>query len=108
MHEEISNRDNEIDRMKENTIQLDNVSFKKLWSALISLPIGKLIGVGSTLIAVLIGVFTLGSLYERTGANNELFDLRNSSKELQDQNVQLKDSYDSLKIEMKNIKDTAK
>lgn len=95
--EEIRTRDDEIERIKSETIQLDNVSFKKLWSALFSLQIGKLIGIFSTLFAFLIGAFTLGTLYERTSANNELFDLRNSQKQIQEQNEKIKFSYDSLK-----------
>ncbi len=95
--EDIETRDQEIERIKSETIQLDNVSFKKLWTALFSLPTGQMIGVFSTLAALLIGGFTLGTLYERTSSNNELFDLRNSQKQIQEQNEKIKFSYDSLK-----------
>lgn len=94
--ENIQTKDQEIERIKSETIQLDNVSFKKLWTALFSLPTGQLIGVFSTLGALLIGAFTLGTLYERTSANNELFDLRSSQKQMQEQNEKMKFSYDSL------------
>lgn len=79
--QDIENRDAEIERIKRETIQLDNVSFKKLWTALMNLPTGQIIGVFTSLIALLVGAFTLGTLYERTSANNELFDLRTSNKE---------------------------
>jgi hypothetical protein len=95
--EDIEIRDEEIERIKTETIQLDNVSFKKLWTALLNLPSGQLIGVFTTSIALLIGSFTLGTLYERTNSNNELFDLRNSNKELKFQNEKIKLRYDSLK-----------
>lgn len=100
LSEDIQTRDQEIERIKSETIQLDNVSFKKLLAALFNLPTGQLIGVFSTLVALLIGVFTLGTLYERTSANNELFDLRNSQKQMQEQNEKIKYSYDSLKRTM--------
>ncbi len=93
---EIETRDQEIERIKLETIQLDNVSFKKLWTALFSLQAGQLVGVFSTVVALLIGTFTLGTLYEKTSANNELFDLRNSQKQMQEQNEKIKFSYDSL------------
>jgi hypothetical protein len=95
--EAIQTRDQEIERIKSETIQLDNVSFKKLSTALFSLPTGQLIGVFSTFGALLIGAFTLGTLYERTSSNNELFDLRNSQKQMQEQNEKIKYSYDSLR-----------
>jgi hypothetical protein len=94
--ENIKTKDQEIERIKSETIQLDNVSFKKLWTALFNLPTGQLIGLFSTLGALLIGAFTLGTLYERTSANNELFDLRSSQKQMQEQNEKMKFSYDSL------------
>lgn len=95
--EDIKIRDQEIERIKSQTIQLDNVSFKKLWTALFNLPTGQLIGVFSTFGALLGCAFTLGTLYERTSANNELFDLRNSQKQIQEQNEKTKFSYDSLR-----------
>jgi hypothetical protein len=95
--EDLNIRDQEIERIKSESIQLDNVSFKKLWTALFNLPTGQLIGIFSTFVALLIGAFTLGTLYERTIANNELFDLRNSQKQMQKQNETTKFSYDSLR-----------
>ena len=106
--ETIELKDKEIERIKTETIQLDNVSFKKLWTALFNLPTGQLIGIFSTFVAFLIGAFTLGTLYERTSANNELFDLRNSNKQLQDQNERIRTSYDSLKNSKTVFEDTTK
>jgi len=94
--EDIETRDQEIARIKSETIQLDNVSFKKLYTALINLPTGQLFAVFSTIVALLIGAFTLGSLYERTSTNNELFDLKNSQRQTLEQNEKIKYSYDSL------------
>lgn len=93
----IEAKDTEIERIKSETIQLDNVSFKKLWTALFNLSTGQLIGIFSTFAALLIGTFSLGTLYERTSANNELFDIRNTQKQTQEQNEKIKFSYDSLK-----------
>ncbi|MCO5241837.1 MAG: hypothetical protein M9904_17480 [Chitinophagaceae bacterium] len=106
--ETIDLKDHEIERIKNETIQLDNVSFKKLWAALFNLPTGQLIAVFSTFLALLIGAFTLGTLYERTSANNELFDLRNSNKQLQEQNERIRTSYDSLKNTQPIFQDTTK
>ena len=95
--QDIETRDIEINRIKTETIQLDNVSFKKLWTALFNLPAGQLIGILSTLMVLLISSFSLGTLYERTSSNNVLYDLRNSNKELNLQNEKLKYSLDNLK-----------
>lgn len=102
----IETRDEEIERIKSETIQLDNVSLKKVWVALINLPLGKLIAVFSVMVGLIVGSFTLGTLYERTSANNELFDLRNTNKELQDQHTHDKASYDSLKSKLPKKTDT--
>ncbi len=59
--ESIEARDNEIERIKSETIQLDNVSFKKLWTALLNLTTRQLIGVFSTLTVLLITSFSLGN-----------------------------------------------
>ena len=95
--EDIKIRDQEIERIKSETIQLDSISFKKLLTALFSLPTGQLVSVFSTIVVILIGTFTLGTFYEKTIANNEFFDLRNSQKQTQEQNEKIKISYDSLK-----------
>lgn len=94
--QDIETRDQEIERIKSETIQLDNVSFNKLWKALFNLPIGQLIGVFSTLVIMLIGAYSLGTLYEKTNTNNQLFDLRISQKQTQEENKKIKYSYDSL------------
>lgn len=99
--ETIEANDKENERIKSETIQLDNVSFKKLWKALFNLPIGQLIGFFSTFLALIIAAFSLGTLYEKTNSNIELFDTRNTNKELQNQNEKLKFSNDSLRTEMK-------
>ena len=94
--ESIETKDQELERIKSETIQLDNVSFKKLWTALINLPTGQLIGVFSFFVALIIGAFSIGTLYQKTSANNELFDLRNSQKELKEEIKKVNFSYDSL------------
>lgn len=94
--ESIDTKDQELERIKSETIQLDNVSFKKLLTALFNLPTGQLIVVFSFLLACVIGAFSLGTLYERTSANNELFDLRNSERDLKNRIEKITFSYDSL------------
>ncbi len=106
--ESIEVKDQELERIKTETIQLDNVSFKKLWSALFNLPTGQLISIFSFLIVCIIGAFSLGKLYERTSANNELFDLRNSERDLESRIEQITFSYDSLKHSTKAQVDTVK
>ncbi|WP_026904553.1 hypothetical protein [Pedobacter glucosidilyticus] len=94
--QEIEIRDKEIDRIKKETIQIDNVSFKKLCQAFFNLPTGQLYGFIASILIILGGAFTIGTMVEKTNSNNELFDLRNSKKQTEEQNEKLKNKYDSL------------
>lgn len=72
----------ENQRLKENTLQLDNVTLKQLWTGVQNLPTKQVIAIISIIVAIIIGAFTIGQMVERTNANNELFDLRTENKDL--------------------------
>lgn len=73
---EIDNRDSEINRIKNETIQLDNVSFSKLLKAFFNLKFLQIISFFSVTIAIIAGAFKLGSIYQRNEDNNQIYDYK--------------------------------
>lgn len=94
--QEIEVRNKEIDRIKKETIQIDNVSFKKLFQAFFNLPAGQLFGLIASILIILGVAFTIGTIVEKTNSNNELFDLRKS-------NNQAEEKIEKLKFENGNL-----
>jgi len=80
--DEIEEKDKEIERMKSETIQLDNVSMIKLLKAFFNLPIWQIVTVASVVIGIFVGLFTLGKTYQENASNNLIFDTKTENKEL--------------------------
>jgi hypothetical protein len=101
LQEKYSNQVSENKRLKDNTIQLDNVSLKKLLTALKNLPAGQVVGIIAVVFTLLAGSFAIGRLVERTSANNDLFDIRAENKTLKEDNIKLQTQIDSKKATIK-------
>lgn len=80
--ETIETRDAEIERIKSETIQLDNVSFAKLTKVFFNLPVWQIVTTFSIIIAVIGGAFGLGSVYQKNEDNNQMFDLKTENRKL--------------------------
>ena len=76
---------NQIETIRRDTIQLDNVSFSKLSKAFFNLPIWQIVTTFSVIIAIIIGVFGLGSIYQKNDDNNQMFDYKTEIKALKDE-----------------------
>lgn len=107
---EIDNRDSEINRIKNETIQLDNVSFAKLFKAFTNLKFLQIISFFSIVIAIIVGAFKLGSIYQRNEDNNQIYDYKTLNdkalKEVEEHKKKLtaKDSeIKKLKIENNSL-----
>jgi len=87
----------ENQRLIDNTILLDNITLKRLWSGVLNLPTKQVAAFLSILIATLFAIFSLGRLIERTGANNDLFDLRTENNELKNENRELQIQVETQK-----------
>jgi hypothetical protein len=114
--ETINALETEIERIKSETIQLDNVSLSKLSKAFFNLPIWQIVTTFSVIIAIIIGTFGLGSVYQKNEDNNQIFDFKTEISNLKveqennnklilnkDEEIkQMKIVVDSLNIELKN------
>jgi hypothetical protein len=76
---------NQIETIRRDTIQLDNVSLSKLSKAFFNLPIWQIVTTFSVIIAIIIGVFGLGSIYQKNEDNNQMFDYKTEIKALKDE-----------------------
>jgi hypothetical protein len=103
------NLNNQIETIKRDTIQIDNVSFSKLSNAFLNLPVWQIVTTFSVIIAIIIGVFGLGSIYQKNEDNNQIFDFKTEIKTLKDEkeinNKTLYDKDKELK-EMKSLVDS--
>jgi hypothetical protein len=113
--ETIEANETEIERIKSETIQLDNVSFSKLTKAFFNLPILQIVTTFSIITAIIVGIFGLGSVYQKNEDNNQIFDLKteinkrnieieNNNKIFSEKNTelnQMKLLVDSLKLNQK-------
>ena len=79
------NLTNQIETLKKETIQIDNITFSQLSKAFYNLPIWQIITIFSIFIAIIVGVFGLGSLYKEIADNNLIYDYRIENTELKRQ-----------------------
>jgi hypothetical protein len=75
----------QIETIRKDTIQIDNVSFSKLTKAFFNLPVWQIVTTFSVIIAIIVGVFGLGSIYQKNEDNNQLFDFKTEIKALKDE-----------------------
>jgi uncharacterized membrane-anchored protein YhcB (DUF1043 family) len=93
--DELEEARQENQRLIDNTIQLDNVSVGRLWMGIRNLPAGQAIAVITLVAGLLISAFGLGRLVERTGANNDLYDLRTENTRLKTEKQSLQNQLDA-------------
>lgn len=90
----------------DNTIRLDNITLKRLWTVIQNLPTKQVLAITSVFIGLLFGAFAFGRFIERTSANNDLFDLKSETKEQKNSIQKLQNQIDSEKITIKFLSDS--
>lgn len=107
---EIENRETEIDRLKKNTVQLDNISLIRLFKLISNLPIGQIIGLIIAVIGIVTGSFKLGEIYSNNKAENDKYEYRKSNddlirknEDLNQKNKTLSERSDSLTQEIDSL-----
>lgn len=103
------NLNNQIDTIRRETIQIDNISFNKLIKAFFNLPIWQIVTAISIIVAVIVGVFELGSIYQKNEDNNQIFDYKTenntlkSEREINNKSLSIKDKE---LVKMKKLVDS--
>lgn len=98
----------ENQRLVDNTLQLDNVTFKRLWVGVQNLPTIQIVYITSVIIAIIIASFTVGQLIEKNSANNESFELKSENRDLKNSNQTISTQLESKKSEIQLLKDSIK
>lgn len=83
--DKLNDTDRQLQTVKADTIQLDNISVLKLWKAFLNLPLWQIVSFFSVLVAIIIGSFALGKTYAENASNTQQFDLKIENKSLKDQ-----------------------
>lgn len=83
-NEQIENLNTEIDQINNNTVQFDNISVGKVLKAIKNLPFGQLITVVGFFVAILIGSFKLGLMYQENNMNSTNFQLNKTNEQSQE------------------------
>lgn len=104
--EQVDDAEAENQRLIDNTLQLDNVTVKRLWLGVQNLPTIQVITIVSVLVALLVAAYTIGQLVERTGANNESFELKTENKELKNKTINLQDTIERQQVIISNLNDS--
>lgn len=107
--DQIESLNNQIETIRRDTIQIDNVSFSKLSKAFFNLPIWQIVATFSVIIAIIAGVFGLGSIYQKNEDNNQIFDFKTEIKTLKDEkeiNIKTLSEKDKELNEMKSVIDS--
>jgi hypothetical protein len=105
VEEEKKEKQNEINGLIDNTVQLSNITLTKLFKLLFNLTIGQIVAFFAIIIAIIGGTFKLGMLYSDSISKNEQYELRIERDKLKSENVELKSDIESkdLKIESNQI-----
>jgi len=103
-NEQIENLNNEIVQIKNNTVQFDNISVGKVLKAIKNLPVGQLIAVIGFLVAIIVGSFKLGLMYQENSMNNSNYQLNKQNDTNQELLKQKDKQIDNLQNENKQLK----
>lgn len=103
--DEVEEKDKELNRIKAETIQIDNVSMTKLLKAFFNLPVWQIVTVFSVIAAIIVGSFSLGKTYQENASNNQLFDTRTENKELKEELKAKEDLILEKESEIKKLND---
>jgi hypothetical protein len=104
LFDQTEDRLNQIEAIRRDTIQLNNVSLSKLSKAFFNLPIWQIITTLSVIIAIIIGVFGLGSIYQRNEDNTQMFDYKTELKALKDEKEVNSKTLSDKERELNNMK----
>ena len=98
----------QLNKLTDETIQIDNVSFLKLAKAFFNLPVWQIVSAFSVIIAIIIGLFQLGTVYEKNSNNSTIIDLKTELNETKSILKSTKEKLDKANQEVINLKETPK
>lgn len=108
---ELNEKNKQIENLKENTVQLSEITINKLFGLLKNLPIGQVVALFGSFFAIIGFAFYFGTLIqEKSNMDNE-FELReklneseNLKQNLEKKIIQLEKEKSELKTNLNNLK----
>ena len=98
LQSEVEDKDAQISKLKNNTVQLNEISLRKLFHLIGNLPVIQIVTLISVVIAIITASFFLGKEIQETISNNEQFDLREKNSNLIEKNSVLGDKVKELQL----------
>lgn len=98
LQSEVEDKDAQIRKLKNNTVQLNEISLRKLFHLIGNLPVIQIVTLISVVIAIITASFFLGKEIQETISNNEQFDLREKNRNLTEKNSVLEDKVKELQL----------
>lgn len=92
----IDTKEQELQNIKSETIQLDNVSLNKFLKVFSNLPLIQITAIVAVFIAIIGTSFTLGKLYQENVDNNKLFEYQTENQNLKKDKETLEKDKGSL------------
>lgn len=98
LQNKIENKDSQIQDLKKNTVQLNEITLIKLFHLIGNLPVIQIVTLISIIIAIITSSFFVGKEIQENISNNEQFDLREKNKDLTEKNLILEDKIKKLQL----------
>src|SRR5690606_29169086 len=98
LQSEVEDKDAQIRKLKNNTVQLNEISLRKLFHLIGNLPVIQIVTLISVVIAIITASFFLGKEIQETISNNEQFDLREKNRNLTEKNSVVEDKVKELQL----------
>lgn len=96
IREQLSKSFEEINHLKNNTVQLDNVTLQRLWTVIKNLPTGQIVAIVTVIAGIIYFVFASGQLIEKNNANNDSFEVKKENSKLEGIIKSKQENIDSL------------
>lgn len=82
--------------LKDNTLQLDNVSLGRLWKGIQNLPTKQIWTLVTIVAGIIVASYTLGQQFEKISTKADTFEIKKENADLKNNNQKLQKSLDSL------------
>ncbi len=94
---EIENTNQEIQRIQDNTIPFDKLTFSKLIKAIFNMPVAQIIVFFGIIISLIGGSFALGKTFQENASNAEQYEIKKERDDLRKETLSLENEIRRLK-----------
>jgi len=105
---ELNDKNKEVINLKENTVQLSEITINKLFGLLKNLPIGQVVALFGSIFAIIGFAFYFGTLIQEKSNMDDEFELREKLNNIENSNQNLEDKIIILEKENSELKNNLK